>query len=182
MNSIRKGFKPQLTRDKEGNIVSNKEKVLQRWSECYEMHFELQDRMDSDSGEEWTMCVQTAEIYVKPPNDVDIEMVISKLKNGKVTVHNRIAAELIKEGVKELKKVIHELTSKIWEEEVIPQEWNYGIICPIHKKGVGGGVMMCEKYRAATLLCTTYRILAGIIYVKLVPYAEEIIGEYQGGI
>jgi hypothetical protein len=27
----------------------------------------------------------------------------------------------------------------------------------------------------------TYRILANILYVKLVPYAEEIIGEYQEG-
>jgi hypothetical protein len=57
MNSIRKGFKPQilLIRDKTGNVVSNKEKVLQRWSECYEKHFELEDGTDNDSGEEWTM-------------------------------------------------------------------------------------------------------------------------------
>jgi hypothetical protein len=35
VNSIRKGFKTQtlLIRDKAGNIISNKEKVLQRWSE-----------------------------------------------------------------------------------------------------------------------------------------------------
>ena len=43
MNSIRKGFKPQtlLFRDKEVNIVSNKEEVLRMWSEYYEKHFEL---------------------------------------------------------------------------------------------------------------------------------------------
>jgi len=56
-----------FTRDKEGNTVSNKEKVLQRWSEYYEKHFELQDGMDSDNGEEWIMCVQTAEPYVETP-------------------------------------------------------------------------------------------------------------------
>jgi hypothetical protein len=56
-----------FTWDKEGNIVSNKEKVLQRWSECYEKHFELQNGMDSDNGEEWIMCVQTAQPYVEPP-------------------------------------------------------------------------------------------------------------------
>jgi hypothetical protein len=38
--------------DKEVNIVSNKEKVLQRWSKYYEKHFELQDGTDCDSGEE----------------------------------------------------------------------------------------------------------------------------------
>jgi len=30
-------------------------------------------------------CIQTAEPYIEPPNDVDIEMAISKLKNGKAT-------------------------------------------------------------------------------------------------
>jgi hypothetical protein len=29
------------------------------------------------------MCVQTAELYVEPPNDVDIEMSVSKKRNGK---------------------------------------------------------------------------------------------------
>ena len=54
MNSIRKGFKPQtlLIRNKESNIVSNREKVLQRWSAYYEKHYELQDGTDSHSGEE----------------------------------------------------------------------------------------------------------------------------------
>jgi len=62
-------------------------------------------------------------------------------------------------------------------EEIIQQEWTYDIKCPIHKIG---DVMMCDNYRAVTPLCTTCNILAYILYVKLVPYAEEII-EYQGG-
>jgi hypothetical protein len=46
------------------------------------------------------MCVQTAEPYVEPPNDVDIEMAVSKLRNGKATGHDHIPAKLIKEGGK----------------------------------------------------------------------------------
>ena len=63
MSSLKKEFNPQtlLIIDKEGNIVSNKEKILQRWSEYYEKHFELQDGADNDSGEEWTRCTQTPE-------------------------------------------------------------------------------------------------------------------------
>ena len=41
--------------------------------------------------------------------------------------------------------------------------------------------MICDNNRAVTLLGTTYKILANILYVKLVPHAQEIIGEYQGG-
>jgi hypothetical protein len=42
-------------------------------------------------------------------------------------------------------------------------------------------MMMCDNYRAVISLCKTYKIVANILYVKLVPYAEEIIGEYQEG-
>jgi len=58
------------------------------------------------------MCihVQAAEPYVEPPNDVDIEMAVGKLKHGKATGHDPIKARLIKEGGKELKKAIYELS------------------------------------------------------------------------
>ena len=45
----------------------------------------MQDGMDSDNGEEWTLCIQSAEQYVEPPNDIDIEMTAGKLKNKKAT-------------------------------------------------------------------------------------------------
>jgi len=81
MDSLKKGFKPQtlLVRNTEGNIASNKEKILQRWYEYYEKHYELQDGTDNDRGEEWSMCAQTAE----PPKDIDIEREISKFKKRK---------------------------------------------------------------------------------------------------
>jgi hypothetical protein len=40
--------------------------------------------------------------------------------------------------------------------------------------------MICSNYRAVTSLCKTHKIVVNILYVKLVPYGEEIIGEYQG--
>jgi hypothetical protein len=61
------------------------------------------------------MCIQTAET----PKDVDVEREISKFKNGKVTGHDKIPAELVKEGGKELRKFIYELISKVWKEEII---------------------------------------------------------------
>jgi hypothetical protein len=41
-----------------------------------------------------------------------------------------------------------------------PREWKYVIKRVIHKKG-GGDVMICVNYRAVTLLCRTYTIVAG---------------------
>ena len=42
------------------------------------------------------MCVQAAEPYVDPLNDVDREMAISKLENGKGTGHDQIPTKMIK--------------------------------------------------------------------------------------
>ena len=41
---------------------------------------------------------------------------------------------------------------------------------------------MCDNYKQVTLLCKKYKVLANILYVILVPCAEEIITEYQGGL
>ena len=41
-------------------------------------------------------------------------------------------------------------------------------------------VMMCDNYRAVILLYKTYKILASMLYVKLVPDAEEITENTKG--
>ena len=76
VKSIRKRF-TDITKQR-GNTVSNKGKVLQRWSEYFEKHFESEDGLDGDSGVVQTICIQTAE-----PHDVESEIAISKLKHGK---------------------------------------------------------------------------------------------------
>jgi hypothetical protein len=53
---------------------------------------------------------------------------------------------------------------------------NVVIICIICKKG---NVMICDNYRAVTLLCTTCKVLANILYLKLC--SEEILRESHGG-
>jgi hypothetical protein len=55
------------------------------------------------------MSIQTAELNIEPPKDVDTEMAVNKLKNRKTTGHDPVSAELINEGGKELKKFIYEI-------------------------------------------------------------------------
>jgi hypothetical protein len=49
---------------------------------------------------------------------------------------------LIKQGGKEIKKVIYELISKMWEEEIIPHEWKY---VQFIRKGAWGCMIMTEQ-------------------------------------
>jgi sorting nexin-29 len=66
----------------------------------------------------------------------------------------------------------------MWRKESIPNEWRNRIICPLRKRG---DPLQCINYRGITLLNTTYEVFCKILYAKLLPYAEKIIGNYQSG-
>ena len=73
---------------------------------------------------------------------------------------------------------IHKLIISIWNKEELPEEWKGSIIVPIHKKG---DKTDCNNYRGISLLPTTYKILSNILLSRLIPYAEEVIGDHQCG-
>jgi hypothetical protein len=51
-------------------------------------------------------------------------------------------------------------------------------VVPIHKKG---DKTDCSNYRGISLLSTSYKILSNILLARLMPYADEIIGDHQCG-
>jgi len=57
----------------------------------------------------------------------------------------------------------------------LPEEWKGSIIVPIHKKG---DKTDCINYRGISLLPTTYKILSNILLSRLIPYAEEVLGDH----
>jgi hypothetical protein len=60
----------------------------------------------------------------------------------------------------------------------MPEEWNMGLYCPIHKKG---DKTLCSNYRAIALLDLVYKVFSKIISKRLEPYMEDIVGKYQAG-
>jgi len=56
--------------------------------------------------------------------------------------------------------------------------WKESVIVPIHKKG---DKTQCNNYSGIPLLRITYKILSNILLSRLIPYAEEIMGDHQCG-
>ena len=84
-----------------------------------------------------------------PPMFEELEEAIKMLKNNKAPGADGITAELFKQGGTELKKRVFWLILCIWVDEELPHHWNFGIICPILKKG---DPMACSNYRGTLLL------------------------------
>jgi hypothetical protein len=115
--------------------------------------------------------IHTAEPFVPEPSAAEFEVAIRKMKRYKAPVSDQIPAELIQAGGGgTLHSEIHTLIMMIWNKEELPHQWKESI-----------DKTDCSNYRGISLLSTSYKILSNILLSRLIPYADEIIGDHQCG-
>jgi hypothetical protein len=122
-----------MCKDKIGNLVPEKKKVLQRWAE----HFDelLNGHVDKDRnkgvGEGKTEDMEESLDKEKDGVDRNLEMTdvptkeevkvaVDKLKNDKAPGTDGRPSEILKEGYKYMENRVCELIVQIWNEERIP--------------------------------------------------------------
>jgi hypothetical protein len=110
------------------------------------------------------------------PTKEEVKVAVDKLKNNKALGPDGIPSEILKEGYKYMENSVCELIVQIWKEERIPSSWVKSLICPIHKKG---DVQNCENFRGISLVNVAFKVLTMVLYGRLKPYANQIIGQYQ---
>jgi hypothetical protein len=122
--------------------------------------------------------IHTAEPFVPEPSAAEFEVAIRKIKRYKAPGSDQIPTELIQAGGETLHSEIHKLIMLIWNKEELLHQWKESIVVPIHKKG---DKTDCSNYRGISFLSTSYKVLSNILLSRLTPYADEIIGDHQGG-
>ena len=178
INNAKKSFHARVSvcKRKDGSLVCDKEGVLERWKE----HFS--ELLNTGAVEGGSSYRQTYEMDdgkdFDPPSLDEVAAAISGLKNNKAPGLDNLPAELFKTGCEELVSVLHQLIVRVWLEEKLPDEWMIGVICPIHKKGCK---MTCTNYRGISLLPSAYKVLSKILSLRLEPFAEAFLSEYQAG-
>ena len=107
-----------------------------------------------------------------------MKVAVNKLKDNKASGLDGIPSEILKEGYRCMENRIYELIVQVWNEERTPSSWAEVLICPIHKKG---DVQNCENFRGISLVNIAYKVLSVVLYERLKPLANKIIGQYQCG-
>ncbi|KAE9536792.1 hypothetical protein AGLY_006854 [Aphis glycines] len=105
------------------------------------------------------------------PSKQEVELQIRRLKNYKSPGEDGIQDEIMKMLNEDSLTHIYRLLTHIWEKEVLPEGWNFAVVCLIHKKG---NPQICNNYRGIALLNVVYKILSYCILDKVKPIAEEI--------
>ena len=189
VNVIRKGYKPRIgtCKDKMGNLVMGERKVLQRWAEHFDELLNGHGDEERSKGDVKSEPENMDKYLVKEeengtdkslettdvPTKEEVKAVVDKLKNNKAPGPDGIPSEILKEGYKCMEHRIYELIVQIWNEERIPSIWEEALICSIHKKG---DVQNYENSRGISLVNTAYKVLSIVLYRRLKPHANKIIG------
>jgi hypothetical protein len=165
--------KTKLVKDERGGLLADPQTILTRWKNYFCQLFNIQGPGSIRQTE-----IQTAEPFVPEPSAAEVEVAIRKLKRYRAPGSDQIPAQLIQAGGETLHSEIHTFIMVIWNKEELPHQWKDSIVVPIHKKG---DKTDCSNYRGISLLSTSYKILSNILLSRLIPYADEIIGDHQCG-
>ena len=163
-----------MIKDKNGEILIGDEDVRGRWREHFEELLNRPDPVNPISEE----IFYGPELELEPPTREETIRAIKRLKNNKSPGKDNIPSEIWKYGGEMIQEKLHDLIITIWNKEITPDQWGERIFVPLHKKG---DKLLCSNYRGMCLLPTAYKILTIIIHSRLLPNAEDIIGEYQYG-
>ncbi|XP_062127293.1 uncharacterized protein LOC133839668 [Drosophila sulfurigaster albostrigata] len=136
--------------------------------------FKCTDSEDYDS----RTPIYGTDIEVPIPSHIEVKDAIQRLKNSKSAGADGLPAELFKAAGDMLVGSMHQLISKIWMTESMPEDWNLSMICPILKKD---DATLRTNYRGISLLPVAYKVLTSVLCERPKPHAEALIGPYQCG-
>ena len=185
VTNMKRGLQPRVSgcTGKGGRMIGEEGRILERWTE----HFtELLNEEDEGKEEDnkWNITEKLDyEFEQEQPQEIcreptwqEIRCAIQRMRNNRAPGEDTIVAELIKYRGEGVMDTFHELTKLTWTTENMPQEWNTGVICPIHKKGDRSE---CNNYKGNTLLNNACKIFSSILNKRLKIATEKIIGDYQ---
>ena len=128
-----KTAKIEHIKEKNGSLLTKENEIKTRWKD----HFnEILNRPEPPvPAEISTNGVEVLPINTAHPTTNEIRSVIKELKSGKAPGYDNITGELIRVDFETSVKQIHNLLTKIWDEEAIPTDWKKGMIVILPKKG-----------------------------------------------
>ncbi|GFO24183.1 RNA-directed DNA polymerase from mobile element jockey-like [Plakobranchus ocellatus] len=152
-----------------GDIIIDKEKILERWAEYIRELFK-DDRKDHN--------IMKNNFAGPPIMKEEVETAIKKMKHGKATGPDNISVELI-EALENfgIGKVTH-LLNEIYDLGQIPTDLSKSMFIALPKKP---GATECELHRTISLMSHITKILLKIIMLRIRNELKPEIAEEQCG-
>ena len=160
-----------VIKDVDGNLLHRDEDIKRRWKEYFE------ELLNMENAREELQEVQRVEGPVMEIQETEVMRALRKMKNGKSPGPSELQIEMIKILGEEGKYWMLDLLKAIWEEEVMPRDWEESQMVYIFKQK--GDILECGNHRGIKLTEHGLKVLERILDERFREIAK--IGKQQYG-
>ena len=115
-------------------------------------------------------------ISVEKPSKEEIKKAVRTLNNGKAAGPDGIPAQALKADIDTATDILHNLFTKIWDEEKVPAVWREGLVIKLPKKG---GLRDCSNFRGIMLLSVPGKVLNRVILDRVKDAVDPQLRDQQ---
>ena len=105
------------------------------------------------------------DILERPITMAEVQLAIKRAPSGSIPGPSGLSYAMMKEWPEEATKLFHSSINVLWEQKIIPQEWNLKWLCP--KPKVDPEIATLNDLRPLNLLETPRKLLLGIIVQRI---------------
>jgi len=168
--------KATIIEDKNGNVLTDKDQITDRWREYCEELYNYKGEVDNNI---LRRLENVQDQEVSPPISLDeIVEAVRKLKKDKSPGADNIPAELITNAGDISHRILWKICNEVWNKGKWPRAWTESLIVTIPKKG---NLKKCTNYRTISLISHPSKVLLQILLTRLKTQTEHLLSEEQAG-
>ena len=178
-----KKVESQCVRDEGGRLLRDKGRIHERWVRFFRSLLNSKsDMLDPDIPKRLPQQPVASALGIEPTEE-EIAIAMKAMANEKAVGPDGLPAELLKLGLQQDRTILlefHRLTTLIWREGKVPQQWKDAVITVLHKKG---DKTECGNYRGISLVSHAGKVLLKVVARRLSAYCEAkgLLPEEQCG-
>ena len=173
----------QCIRDEEARLLQDKGRIRERWVCFFRSLLNAKSEMVNPDILKRLPQQAVASTLEIEPTEEEIASAMKAMANAKAVGRDGLPVELLKLGLQQDRTILlelHRLTTLIWREVKVPQQWNSTVNTVLHKKG---DKTECGNYREISLVSHAGKVLLKMVARRLSAYCEAkgLLPEEQCG-
>ena len=167
-----KKVESQCVRDEGRRLLRDKGRIRERWVRFFRLLLNSKhDMLDPEIPKRLPQQLVASALGISPTEE-EIATAMKAMADEKAVGSDGLPAELLKLGLQQDRTIlleVHRLTTLIWREGKVPQQWKDAVITVLHKKG---DKTECGNYRGISLVSHAGKVLLKVVARRLSACCE----------
>ena len=167
-----KKVESQCVRDEGRSLLRDKGRIREKWLRIFRSLLNAKsDMLDPDIPKRLPQQPVASALRIEPTEE-EIATAMTAIANAKAVEVDELPAELLNLGRRQGRTILlelHRLTTLIWRERKVPQQWKDSVITILRKKG---DKAECRNYRGVSLVSHAGKALLKVVARRLGAYCE----------